>query len=242
MICDQFKFTGPSARGTSTELGIKLDRMIGLNRAWMTHFNHSLTLSSCGLGIELMWRGGREKSRKIKTMSKCLRENCTRSSEATSISARVTTVNGGSDRCTRQSVVGCIFTLARAGTPSKARSRKGMSTSRRLSLYHRFVHFSISKGISVIDEAYLFSNLIGKMLELFIQGLSSLHLRLLELDFILVTVAVLSFAITSLVELNVRCFAIYLNVLITDMSVAMSRMRACITHLCLLLANNDRRS
>ncbi len=69
------------------------------------------------------------KSLKTKTRSNCLRPNCTRSKDAISISASVTTKNGGSDRWTRQSVVGWRRTFVRKGTPSNDSSRNGISVS-----------------------------------------------------------------------------------------------------------------
>lgn len=51
------------------------------------------------------------------------------------MSARVTTKNGGSDRWTRHSVVGCSLTLVRNGTPSNESSRKGMSGSKGSPVY-----------------------------------------------------------------------------------------------------------
>lgn len=79
--------------------------------------------------MELMCSGAFVKSLKTKTRSNCFRPNCTRSKDATSISPRVTTKNGGSDKWTRHSVVGCRRTLVRKGTPSNDSSRNGISGS-----------------------------------------------------------------------------------------------------------------
>lgn len=70
------------------------------------------------------------KSEKMRTISNCFKPNWTRSNEAISISLRVTTRKGGSERCTKHSVVGCNLTFVRNGTPSKANSRKGISASK----------------------------------------------------------------------------------------------------------------
>lgn len=100
-----------------------------------TYSSQSLTLSSCDMGIVLICMGVRWKSLNTNTRSKFLRPNCTRSKWAISISLSVITRKGGSDRWTRQSVVGCKRTLDRNGTPLKPSSRKGMSTSIRFSLW-----------------------------------------------------------------------------------------------------------
>ena len=84
-------------------------------------------VSSESMGMVLMCVN--EKFLKMNTKSKFFSENCTRSKLATSTSLSVTTVNGGSVRCTRQFTVGCMNTLERCGTPWKPRSRYGMSNS-----------------------------------------------------------------------------------------------------------------
>ena len=83
------------------------------------------------------------KSLNMKTRSNCLSPYCTRSNDAISISARVTTRKGGSVRCTKHSVVGCKRLLVRKGTPSKDNSRKGISSSRVSPFYEVLAWYSM---------------------------------------------------------------------------------------------------
>lgn len=76
----------------------------------------------------------------------------------------------------------------------------------------------MTKRIRLLMNTYLFRDFICEVLEFFVQRLSTLHLRLFQLDFILVTIAVFSFPIACLVKLNVGCFAIDLNILIAKLS------------------------
>lgn len=77
-----------------------------------------------------MCNGALVKSLKINTRSNCFNPYWTRSSEAISISDRVTTKKGGSVRWTKHSVVGCNRALVRNGTPSNDNSLNGTSNSR----------------------------------------------------------------------------------------------------------------
>lgn len=163
MIALQFKLTAPSVTQMSTELDTEMSDHSQSSQvskcghqikktlpphptttskppSWPTHSSHSLTLSNDGVGIELMCIGGFVKSEKMKTRSKFFKPNWTRSRCAISTSARVMTRNGGSVRCTRQSVVGCKSTFVRKGTPLKPSSRNGTSTSTRPSDWQQLTH------------------------------------------------------------------------------------------------------
>lgn len=63
-----------------------------------------------------------------------------------------------------------------------------------------------------------FGDLLGELLELSVKHLPTLALLLFELDFIFVAVSVLPLAVSSLVELHVRCFAEELDILMTGSS------------------------
>lgn len=128
MMGPQFRLTGPSLRGMSTELHAGFSGVFK-PRGRHTHSNQFFTSSSCELGMEFMWSGAFVKSLKMSTMSNCFSPNWTRSSDAISMSERVTTRKGGSDKCTRHSVVGCKRTFVRNGTPSNDSSRNGISGS-----------------------------------------------------------------------------------------------------------------
>ena len=134
IIGPQFRLTGLSAIGISTELCMTMSQS-ATTRDARTYSNQFFTSSSCDEGMEFICNGDRVKSVKTRTISNCFRPHCTRSREAISISLRVTTRNGGSERCTRHSVVGCSLTFVRKGTPSNASSRKGMSASKGSPVY-----------------------------------------------------------------------------------------------------------
>lgn len=74
MIGPQFRLTGPSLNGMSTELQTTMSDhdMFRKNHTYSSQF---FTSSSCALGIELMWSGVFVKSLKMSTMSNCFNPN-----------------------------------------------------------------------------------------------------------------------------------------------------------------------
>ena len=121
MIWPQFKLTAPSVTQMSTELrGVSAQPYAPLCSA--THSSHSRTWSNDAMGTLRMTSGTWLKSEKTKTTSnddEVLVLSVTRSRCTISTSESVMTVNGGSVRYTRQSVVGCSRTFVRWPTPLK---------------------------------------------------------------------------------------------------------------------------
>lgn len=162
-----------------------------------------------------MWIGVRWKSLKTKTISKFFNPNCTRSKWAISISLKVMIKKGGSDKWTRQSVVGCNKTFDRNGTPVKPSSRNGTSTSIRPSLYHTQLEDTskYNKPTTRERHTYSFWNLFGKWLEFTIEIGSSSSFFLFLFQFVLVTIQVPPSLITRLIVLDVWCFTVELDIL-----------------------------
>lgn len=73
----------------------------------------------------------------------------------------------------------------------------------------RSIHYALFVTVS---NTHCFGNLFCKVLELFVQRLSSLPLLLFKLDFVFVSIAVLALPIASFVELDIGGLAVDLHV------------------------------
>lgn len=60
---------------------------------------------------------------------------------------------------------------------------------------------------------YSFGNLLREVFKLFVEGLATLQLGLLQLNFILIAVSVFALPITRFVKLDVGGFTVNLNIL-----------------------------
>lgn len=185
----------------------------------ITYSSQFLTSSSWTVGIELICNGGRVKSEKMRTISNCFKPNWTRSNDAISISLRVTTRKGGSERCTKHSVVGCNLTFVRKGTPSKANSRKGISASNVSPVCRNCQEWYEEDKDETHRCCRCFSYLFCKVFEFFVKSLPALSLLLLKLNLILISISVFPLPVACFIELYIRGFSVKLNIL-----------RRCIQH------------
>jgi hypothetical protein len=83
-----------------------------------------------------------------------------------------------------------------------------------------------------------FGNLLRKVFEFFVESLSPFTFLLLELNFIFIAIPIFSLPVSGFVELNVRSFAVHLDILeCSEMSLVPTKDEN-MTHLGLFLANH----